>query len=154
MLGGFVGCGGAHAGGVLSGIAGLRRGHGQRLALGPVRENQAALEGVRRQRQVGLAAEGGAIIQVQHKVVREAGCEDQRRTFQRQHHGRLQQAGDVRGVLQAQWRRDGGLNRRQSDDDDGLGIVEGGRCVQAQVQRLAVGEGNGRDVLELRGMQA
>ena len=46
------------------------------------------------------------------------------------------------------------LNGGQADDDDGFGIVEGGRGVEAEVEGFAAGEGDGGDVLVVGGVEA
>ena len=83
----------------------------------------------------------------------EAGREDEGCAVDRDGDMRLQQAGDVFVVGAAQGRRDRLLDGGQADDDDGLGVVEGGRRVEAEVESLALGEGDGRDVLVLRGVE-
>ena len=82
------------------------------------------------------AFSAGRVIQVQQKIVREAGGEDQRRTLNRQHDSGLLQARDPLGIGRTQRRGDSLLDGWQADDDHRLGVVERRRRVQAQVQRL------------------
>ena len=58
------------------------------------------------------------------------------------------------GVDRTQGRQGSGRDRRQADDDDGLRIVKRGRCVEAEIQRVVFGLGNGGNVLVLGGVQA
>ena len=115
-------------------------------------EDEAALEGVGGEGNVG--ALGPASVEMEDEVVGEGGGEDERSAFDGEDDGGLEEAGDGVGVGGAQRRRDGGLDGRQADDDDGFGIVEGGRGVEAEVEGFAVGEGDGGDVLVLGGVEA
>ena len=115
------------------------------------RGDEAALEGVGDERNVGMVA---GTVDVEDEVVGEAGGVDQRGAVEAEDELGLEHAGDVLGVGGAQGRRGGGLDGGQADDDDGLGVVEGGRGVEAEVELLLVGEGDGGDVLVLGGVEA
>ena len=98
------------------------------------------MERVGRERDI-LRLRGGAfgvgwVIQVQHKIVREAGGEDQRGALNWQHNsGPLQARGQL-GIGRAQRRGNSLLDGWQANDDHRLGIMERRCRVQAQVERL------------------
>ncbi len=120
---------------------------------GSLLQDQASLVGIGNEWDVGLGGRSGRRIQVQHDFMGEVGGEDQRRAFDGQYDGGFNQAGNVVRVRRAKWRRDRRLHRGEPDDEHRLGIVEGGRCIQPEVECRVLGEGDGRDVLVLRGVE-
>ena len=83
----------------------------------------------------------------------EGGGEDQGRAFDRQDEVRVEQAGDVAGIGGAERRGNGLLDGGKADDDDGFGVVEGGRGVEAEVEGVFFWGSEGGDVLVLRGVE-
>jgi hypothetical protein len=65
-------------------------------------------------------------VEVENEVVGEAGGVDERGTVEAEDELGLEQAGNQLGIGGAQGRRGGGLNGGKTDDDDGLGIMDGG----------------------------
>ena len=125
-------------------------------------DDEAAAIGVGDERDVcrgggllaGALATGLRDVEVKNEVVGEAGGEDERGTFYGKDDFGFKQAGDGFGVSRAERRRDGLLDGGQTDDDDGLGIAKGGSGVEAEVEALLLGEGDGWDVLVLSGVEA
>jgi len=109
-----------------------------------VSEDEAALEGIGGDGDVGART---GTVEVEDEVVGVRGGEDERSSFDWQDYGWLEEAGDFFGIGRAQGRRNVRLDGREADDDDGFGIVEGGRGVEAEVEGLAAGEGDGGNVL-------
>ncbi len=135
------------------GPAGLGFGYGikrEGLAVGRVGEDEASLIGVRRDRNVSA---GSWAVEVEDEVVGEGGGEDQGRAFNWKGDAGFEEAGDGGGVGGTEGRRDGGLDGGEADDDDGFGVVEGGRGVEAQVEGVSGGEGDGGDVLVFGGVE-
>jgi len=83
----------------------------------------------------------------------QCGRKDERSTFDGEHDCGFEQACDVFGIGGAEWRWDRGLNGGEPDDDYRLRIVEGGWGVEAEVEGVAVGEGDGGDVLIFGGVE-
>jgi len=117
-------------------------------------EDEAALVGVSPEGDVGFGGGAGRRVEVQDHVVREAGGEDQWGTFDGQGDRGFQEAGDGVGVGGAQRGRNGFLDGGKADDEYGLGIVEGGWRVETEIEGFCLGEGDGGDVLVLRGVEA
>ena len=67
--------------------------------------------------------------------------------------GGVEEAGNVIGLSRAEGWGNGGLDGGEADDDDGLGIVEGGCGVQAEVEGLVFGRCEGGNVLVLGGVE-
>ncbi len=113
---------------------GRRRSEGflvlERLASVGFRDDEAAFEGIRGEGDVRWDA--GA-VDVEDKVMGEAGGEDEGGALEEQGHFGLQQAGDLVGVLRAEGREIGLLDSGQADDDDGLGVDEGNGGVELEV---------------------
>ncbi len=124
------------------------------VMLGGLVEDEAALVGVGYEGDVGLVWGAGRGVEVQDHVVREGGGEDQGRAFNGKDDGGFEEAGYVGGVGWAQGRRDGSLNGGKADDEDGFGVVERRRGVEAEVESFFLRERDGRDVLVLRGVEA
>ncbi len=114
-------------------------------------KDEAALEGVRSEGDVSPRARA---VEVKDEIVGVGGGEDQRGSLYRKDDGWLEEAGDFFNVGRAQRRWDRGLDGGEADDDDGFGVVEGRRGVEAEVEGLAAGEGDGGDVLILGGVEA
>ena len=113
-------------------------------------EDEPALEGVGGDGNFGLFAGG---VEVEDKVVGEAGGEDEGCAFDGQDDGGFEEAGDDFGIGGAEGRGHCDLDGGQADDDDGLGIVEGGRGVEAEVEGFAVRECDSGDVLVFGGVE-
>src|SRR5205814_2626598 len=96
-------------------------------------EDEAALEGVGDEWDFSFLAGG---VEVKNEIVGEGGGEDERGAFDGKDDGGLEEAGDDLWVGGAQGRGHGGLDGGQADDDDGFGIVEGGRGIEAEVEGL------------------
>ncbi len=116
-------------------------------------QDKAAMVGIGYEWDVSLMRSARRCIEMQDEVMCERGRENERSAFDRQGDGRLDEAGDVVGIGGAQrwcWRS---LHGRQADDEHGLGIVKGRRHVEAQIHRVVLREGDGRDVLVRRSVQ-
>ena len=124
---------------------------GEELALIGRRDDEAAAEGVRGEWDVGRWGRG---VEVQDELVGEGGGVDEGSTFDGQNEAGLDEAVDKVGIAGTEGGRDGFLDGRKTDDDDGLGISEGGRGVEAEVEAFLFGCGDGGDVLVLGGMEA
>ena len=120
-------------------------------------DGEAAPEGVGIERDVGTAVgEGGSggEVEVKDDLVGEGGGEDERRAVDGEDHPGIEEAGGVVGFGGTKRGEDGLLDGREADDDDGFGVVEAGRGVEAEVEGVVLREGDGGDVLELRGVEA
>ena len=119
-------------------------------------DSQPALEGVLNEGDVerSVVGEGGSCwqIEVKHQVLRVGGGEDEGCAVDGEHHAGVEQAGDVVWLGGAQGREDGLLDGGQTDDDDRLGVVEGGRGVEAEIEAGFGGKGDGGNVLVLGGV--
>ncbi len=124
---------------------------GEGFALGSVSEDEATSKGVWSDGNVCATV---WTVDVKDEVMCQRGREDEGRAFDGEDYRRFEQAGDFFGVGRTERRGDGGLDGGQADDDDRLGIVEGGRGVEAEVKGVAVGEGDGGDVLIFGGVEA
>jgi len=123
------------------------------LVFGGLLEDETTLVGVRVEWDVGFRGRSGWGVEMQYQIVCEGGGKDQRGAFDGEHDGGFEEAGDVFGVGGTQRWWNGGLYRGETDDQDRLGVVEGGWRVEAQVKGLLLREGDGRDVLVLGGVQ-
>jgi hypothetical protein len=90
---------------------------------------------------------------MQNEVVGEAGGEDERRAFKREHHLGLEEAGYLVGVVGLKRGKNSLLDGGEANDDDGVRLVKGGRGVETEVKGGTLGESEAGDVLELRGAE-
>ena len=100
-------------------------------------EDEASLIGVGGE---GNVCAGAWAFKMEDQVVGVSSGEDERRAFYREGDGGLEEAGDGGGVGGAQRRRDCGLDGREANDDDGFGIVEGGRVLRRRLRASPVGK--------------
>jgi len=132
------------------GSGGWFRYEGEKFAGFDGGKDEAALKGVGDE---GDIFGGFSSVDVEDEVVGEGGGEDEGRAFYGKDDRGLEEAGDELGVCLAKGWGDGGLDGGEAYDDDGFGIVEGGGGVEAEVEGDVLGEGDGGDVLVVRGVE-
>ena len=113
-------------------------------------QRQPAQRGIGLHRQIDGTALG---LDTQYKVRGKLRSKEQRRALGWQHQIGFLGAETLRRIHRMQRRRLDRAHRRQRHHHHGLGVAEGGRHVQPQVQRIFGGQGQRGNVLVMRRVQ-